>query len=67
LTGCDQDVVERSDSMGATFGVGAAAVTPKGERRLVALSALHPDLEELRRLAHQLSDLWEGLPDAEGH
>jgi len=40
-------------------------LTPKGERRLVALSALH--LEKLRRLAHQLSDLWEGLPDAEGH
>jgi DNA-binding MarR family transcriptional regulator len=40
-------------------------LTPKGEDRLAALSALH--IEELRRLAHQLPDLWEGLPDAEGH
>lgn len=40
-------------------------LTPKGEDRLAALSALH--IEELRRLARQLPDLWEGLPDVEGH
>ena len=40
-------------------------LTPKGEDRLAALSALH--VEELRRLARQLPDLWEALPDAEGH
>jgi len=39
-------------------------LTPLGERRLAALSALH--VEELRRLAHQLPDLWEGLPDLPG-
>jgi DNA-binding MarR family transcriptional regulator len=38
-------------------------LTPSGEARLAALSALH--LEELRRLARQLPDLWEGLPGAE--
>ncbi len=38
-------------------------LTPSGEERLAALSALH--LEELRRLARQLPDLWEGLPDIE--
>ncbi|MDA8309944.1 MAG: MarR family transcriptional regulator [Actinomycetota bacterium] len=36
-------------------------LTPSGEERLAALSALH--VEELRRLARQLPDLWEGLPD----
>ncbi len=36
-------------------------LTPQGEERLAALSALH--LEQLRRLARQLPDLWEGLPD----
>jgi len=40
-------------------------LTPRGEDRLAALPALH--VEELRRLAHQLPDLWEGLPDVEGH
>lgn len=35
-------------------------LTPLGEARLAALSALH--LEELRRLARQLPDLWDGLP-----
>lgn len=39
-------------------------LTPSGEDRLAALSALH--LEELRRLARQLPDLWEGLPDLPG-
>ena len=39
-------------------------LTPSGEDRLAALSALH--VEELRRLARQLPDLWEGLPDVEG-
>jgi DNA-binding MarR family transcriptional regulator len=40
-------------------------LTPSGENRLAALSALH--VEELRRLARRLPDLWEGLPDVEGH
>ena len=40
-------------------------LTPSGEERLAALSALH--VEELRRLACQLPDLWEGLPDVEEH
>lgn len=39
-------------------------LTPLGEARLAALSALH--LEELRRLARQLPDLWEGLPELPG-
>jgi DNA-binding MarR family transcriptional regulator len=37
-------------------------LTPTGEERLATLSALH--VEELRRLASQLPDLWRGLPDS---
>ena len=40
-------------------------LTPSGAERLATLSALH--VEELRRLARQLPDLWEGLPGLEGH
>jgi DNA-binding MarR family transcriptional regulator len=40
-------------------------LTASGEDRLAALSALH--LEELRRLARRLPDLWEGLPDLDEH
>ena len=40
-------------------------LTPGGEARLAALSALH--VEELRRLARQLPETWEALPDLEAH
>jgi DNA-binding MarR family transcriptional regulator len=61
-------LVDRAEAAGLVTRVGDAEdhrlvrlqLTPLGAERLEALSALH--LEELRRLARQLPDLWSGLP-----
>lgn len=45
----------------ADHRVARVALTPKGERRLTALSAAH--LEELSRIGPRLARLWSELPE----